>query len=176
MGDTLKPANQNIHLLLMGGQRTLPRADNGDDFLIFYGSLFDRLKKEVKNLCAPARYVGFQSQIDDNYDLHFLGMEVHNIQDIPKGMAAWELDGKTWTILEPIEGCDRIVSKQNITWLWAAGSRSAHTRWTVEFAGRLPKKLCGQIQSEHSVLWVSANAYVDLCGGEDDTDNVVLID
>ena len=125
----------------------------------FYGEVFARLLREVRETGDLTRYVGYQGEARDGASLRFLGLEVERIPEIPEGMVAWELGDDVWTTWEPGSGGDAVARRQPIEWRWLVESPSAAGRW------------CG----EPTGLDVSANAYVAV-GRQGDSDEVALVD
>ena len=147
----------SVRLRLVGAQRVL--GPDPEEVLRFYGELFARLTREVRETGDLTRYVGYRGEAGDGASLHFLGLEVERIPRIPEGMVAWELGDDAWTTWEPRSGGDADARRQPIEWRWLVESSSAAGRW------------CG----EPTGLHVSANAYVAV-GRQADSDDVALVD
>ena len=118
---------------LVGGQQVVASDGNFEDALRFYGNLFSRLAKEVKHTGNLTRYVGYQSLVSGKDHVHFFGVEVDRIQDIPEGMVAWDLDDSTWTVRAAQDGRDVITSHQAIDWQWLSPSPSGCGRFTGDW-------------------------------------------
>jgi len=165
---------RNAKIQLVGGQQVLSTQDDFEAMMSFYGGLFNRLKKEVKHTGDLIRYVGYQSPGDENDHLHFFGIEVDHIEQIPAGMVSWSLDDSTRTVRETREGRDVIISQDDITWQWLAPSSSGGKRYTGEFT--LPAESSDQPVSPCREFWMSANAYVGLRESDMSDDEVELVD
>jgi GrpB-like predicted nucleotidyltransferase (UPF0157 family) len=160
---------------LVGGRQVIASDGSYEDVLRFYGNLFDRLTKEVKYTGDLTRYVGYQSVVGEKDHLHFFGIEVDRIQDIPAGMVAWDLGDSTWATWEPKGGQDVVTSQQSISWQWLSPSPSGCGGFTGEFTARLPAEL-GKETPERGAFWISANAYVGLRESDVSGDQVHLVD
>jgi GrpB-like predicted nucleotidyltransferase (UPF0157 family) len=169
----VKPKRQAPRIQLVGGQSVLSAGGDLDELIRFYGGLFGRLTKEVGHTGHLTRYVGYQSPIGRQGVLHFVGIEVDQIEGIPEGMVAWDLTEDTWMLWTAGEGQDILVSKEKMVWQWLEQSPSG--RWHGEFTARLPVGLLDEGSSARRDFWVSANAYV---GQESDVsgDEVYLVD
>jgi GrpB-like predicted nucleotidyltransferase (UPF0157 family) len=170
MVSTMEPRIQ-----LVGGQQVIDSDGNYETVLRFYGNLFDRLTKEVKYTGDLTRYVGYQSVVGEKDFLHFFGIEVDRIQDIPVGMVAWDLGDSTWTVWGTQDGRDVIISQDDLEWQWFSPSPSGCGRFTGEFTARLPAEL-GEETPERGAFWISANAYVGLQESDVSDDQVSLVD
>ena len=161
---------------IVGGQQVIGSDSNFENLIRFYKGLYDRLKKDVKNTGDLTRYIGYQSIINEEDRLCFLGIEVDSIEDIPKGMVAWDLNKNTWTVWEAKNGQDVITSQTDISWQWIDRSPSGSRRCTGEFA---VQNLVGSIARKgpqcRSFL-VSANAYVGLQENDTSNDEIYLVD
>jgi GrpB-like predicted nucleotidyltransferase (UPF0157 family) len=159
---------------LVGGQSILTAGGDPDELIRFYGGLFGRLTREVKHTGNVTRYVGYQSAVGGQDVLHFVGIEVDRIADIPQGMVAWDLTEDAWMLWEAGDGQDVLVSKEEIAWQWLEQSPSG--RWHGEFTARLPVGLLDEGLAAHRDFWVSANAYVGLQANDVSGDEVYLVD
>jgi GrpB-like predicted nucleotidyltransferase (UPF0157 family)/predicted transcriptional regulator YdeE len=135
---------------------------------------FPRLVREVKHTGSVARQVQFQSGEGAEDHLHFLGIEVEKIEDIPEGMIAWDLQGDTWTVLESGHGQDQITWQENVCWQWL--DQSVDGKLTGEFTAKVPSNWSKTGTSESTAFGISANSYlgIGIEGGSDD--NVYLAD
>ena len=115
-------APQKAIIQLIGGQQLLPTDGDFEAMMGFYGGLFSRLTKEVEHTGDPARYVGYQSPVGGNDCLHFLGIEVDYVEEIPEGMVAWTLDKDIRTVRETHDKRDVVLSQDDINWQWLAPS------------------------------------------------------
>ncbi len=106
----------------------------------FYSGLFDRLTKDVPHTGDVTRYVAFESHVSGNDYLHFFGIEVEQIAEIPEGMTAWSLERDTRTVWARRGGRDVVLSRDDINWQWVAPSPSEGGRYTGEFTGPFPSK------------------------------------
>jgi len=167
---------QKAKIQLIGGQQVLSSEGDFEKMLSFYGSLFDRLTKEVKHTGDLSRYVGYQSPVSESAYLHFLGIEVNRIEEIPEGMVAWSLDDSTRTIWETCEGHASIVSQDGVTWQWLAPSESGSGRYTGEFTSPLPAMDDHPPGSAPCSFWISANSYVRLDESGASNDEIDLVD
>jgi GrpB-like predicted nucleotidyltransferase (UPF0157 family) len=173
--DGMRSRQQTQSMLLVGGQRVLAAEGDSEELLRFYGGLFARLAKEVRHTGDLTRYVGYQSAVGGEYHLHFFGIEVERIEDIPAGMVAWDLRGDTWTVWQAGGGRDVLVAEERVAWLWC--ERSPAGRWTGEFAARLPISVEGGGTAGRREVWVSANAPVGVGLEADGSgDAVYLVD
>jgi len=170
MVSTMEPRIQ-----LVGGQQVIASDGNFEDVLRFYGNLFDRLTKEVKYTGDLTRYVGYQSVVGGKDQLHFFGIEVDRIQDIPAGMVAWDLGDSTWTAWAAQSGRDVIISQDDLEWHWFSPSPTGCARFTGEFTACLPAEL-GEGIPDRRAFWISANAYVGLQESDVSDDQVSLVD
>jgi GrpB-like predicted nucleotidyltransferase (UPF0157 family)/predicted transcriptional regulator YdeE len=167
---------ENTNLLLVGGQQVLAANDNFEETLGFYGDLFRRLTREVEHTGDRTRYVGYRSAMTRTEHLHFIGIEVDRIEEIPRGMVAWELDDNRWTVWETRNGQDLVVMQEDISWQWLDRPPSGRGRTTGEFSACLPAKLDGNALPAANAFWISANAYVGLQRTDADSDEVHLAD
>jgi GrpB-like predicted nucleotidyltransferase (UPF0157 family) len=161
---------------LVGGQRVIASDGDYEDVLRFYGNLFSKLTKKVKYTGNLTRYVGYQSVVGGKDLLHFFGIEVDRIQDIPAGMVAWDLGNSTWTVWGTQDGRDVIISQDDLEWQWLSPSPSGCGRFTGEFTARLPAELGKKETPDRREFWVSANAYVGLQENDASDDQVHLVD
>ena len=170
---------QKAHRIqIVGGQRVI--ASNGylENLIPFYRNLFDRMTNEVKNTGDLTRYIAYQSIINENDRLCFLGIEVDSIENIPEGMVAWDLSNNTWTVWQTRKGQDVIISQKGITWQWMdiSSSDNGKNRCTGEFTvSSSPELVAGQNPQYHDFL-ISANAYVELQEKDANNDEVHLVD
>jgi GrpB-like predicted nucleotidyltransferase (UPF0157 family) len=166
---------QTPNIQLVGGQQILTEGDF-ESMMSFYGGLFDRLTKEVKHTGDLTRYVGFQSPIGENGYLHFLGIEVGRIEEIPEGMVSWSLEDNTRTVRETREERATIISQDKITWQWIAPATSGSGRYTGEFSGPLPTIADHPSSPDPHNFWISANSYVSLSANDPSSDEIDLLD
>lgn len=169
--DKVQSMPQDTKMRIVGGQQVLASDGDTEELLDFYGGLFGRLAKEVRHTGDLTRYIGYQSLAGREDRLHFLGIEVDTIADIPEGMLAWELCDSTWTVWEAQGERDVLLSKQAIAWQWLARSPSGQGRYTGEFT-----KLDRSQAPHKRAYWVSANAYVDLREPDENSDGVHLVE
>ncbi len=151
---------------LVGGQQVL--GSDPEKQLPFYAELFRRLTQEVKHTGGLTRYVGYQGRLSETESLHFLGIEVATIADIPRRMVAWDLDDRSRTLWRRENGVDIIAGQDSIDWQWLVESAAVAGRWSGEFRGSLPAS--GLLDFR-----VSANAYVR-AGEQGASDEVALAD
>ena len=156
-------------MLVVGGQEVIANDNNLENILRFYGGLFGRLKNEVKNTGELTRHVGYQSNVEGQARLHFFGIEVEELEDVPDGMVGWELTGDRWKLWQPENGQDVVVEEKHIRWHWIETSEVAGGRPIGEFAVVGPEEHCGE-------FWISANAYVRMNEQDACTDEVELVD
>ena len=165
---------RNAKIQLVGGQQVLSTQGDFEAMMNFYGGLFNRLTKEVKHTGDLTRYVGYQSPGDENDYLHFFGIEVDRIEEIPEGMVAWSLDDSTRTVRETRGERDTIISQDDIAWQWLTPSSSRAGRHTGEFTLSVePNDPPIPLYRE---FWMSANAYVGLQESDISDDEVDLVD
>jgi len=167
-----------IHLKLVGGQQVLASDGDAEKMLHFYDRLFDRLTREVEHTGSLSRYVGYQRAVGDQSHLHFLGIEVDAIRDIPEGMAAWDLDDHAWIVWHRECGREVIVSEQEMRWRWfeSPSSGEARGRGVGEFAAPLPEVWSADERSAGQTFWISANAYLRPQDREAQRDPVRLVE
>jgi GrpB-like predicted nucleotidyltransferase (UPF0157 family) len=170
---TQTPQKEKIQLV--GGQQVLSSEGDFEKMMSFYGGLFDRLTKAVKQTGDLIRYIGFQSPIGENGYLHFFGIEVDRIDNIPDGMVAWSLDDDTRTVRETREGRTAIISQDDITWQWLTSGTDSG-RYTGEFTGPLPLEEDNPSDSGPHSFWISANSYVSLQESDPSSDEIDLVD
>ena len=156
---------QNSKIQLVGNQKTFASKQNAAELLTFYGELFEKLKREVKNTGALSRYVSYQSPVNESRHTHFLGLEVDKIVQIPKNMIAWELNQNTKTVWRPHGDRNTIISCEKICWQWLEQGHIAPKRWVGEFAS-----------ASGTPFWISGNAYVDQSKRNAGIDAVELIE
>jgi len=154
---------------IIGAQQVMVLDSDSENLIKFYGPLFDRLKKEVKNTGPLTRYVGYQSTIDGKEHLCFIGIEVDSIEDIPQGMVAWDLSDDARTIWVSKNGRDVITLQEKISWQWIDSSPDSYGKCTGEFS------LLSQT-SGYRNFWLSANAYVGLQEKDVSSDEIYLVD
>ncbi|MEA5114768.1 MAG: GrpB family protein [Geobacteraceae bacterium] len=142
----------------------------------FYGNLFMRMTKEVRNTGNLTRYLAFDYLTDENDPITFLGIEVDSIENIPDGMIALDLDNHSLTILNQMNGKISIVWQEDVNWQWLSKSPSICNRGvTGEFSVRVPSGWCGTNVSSHRKFSMTANAYV-APGHTGSDDSVHLVD
>jgi len=133
---------------------------DAEERLRFYGGLFDRLPKEARNVGSLTRYVGYQRKVGEGVDLHFLGIEVERIEDIPDGMVAWDLGDDRWTVWEARGGREAIAVQHSIAWQWLARTSAAGGRPIGEFTVTDPLQVGSELLSAPLEFWVSGHATV----------------
>jgi hypothetical protein len=168
-------ARESTRMQLVGSQQTISDGDV-EGLQRFYGRLLDRLAKEVKHTGDVARHIGYRSALEGQHTLHFLGMEVNRIADIPPGLVAWSLGDGTWRTWEARAGRDVVISEQPIRWQWLDRKPSGHPRCTGEFATQYPTSTGSRDTSPQHDFWVSAHAYVKLQEMDASHDAVSLVD
>lgn len=99
----------NSELQLVGG---LLIGGNWD--LDGFGKLFGRLTSEVKHTGELTRFIGYEGVAGEDVRVRFFGIEVSRIDDIPKGMAAWDISGDTWTVSNE----QGVVWRNKLAWQW----------------------------------------------------------
>jgi GrpB-like predicted nucleotidyltransferase (UPF0157 family) len=102
---------------------------NFEETVDFLMASFDRLASEVGHRGNIARYVQYQSRTNDGKCLHFLGLQVDEIDEIQEGMVAWELSRDTWIIHQPRD----TIWQGGISWQWL--NDSVPDRVIGEFTG-----------------------------------------
>jgi GrpB-like predicted nucleotidyltransferase (UPF0157 family) len=162
-------------LRLIGGERTFKIGAGPEEVYPFYGSLFDRMAKEVRPLGAVTRHVAFQGLGPDH--LYFLGIEVERIESVPDGMVAWELGDDTLSVHETRGGKLQVIRRQPITWQWwatpADGVRPVPRSSFLSEGGPVLHSLgkgglgIGEFTlqpttggGESRAMWIAANAYL----------------
>jgi hypothetical protein len=100
---------------LIGGLR-LGKSEPGD--YSFYGNMFSRLPREVKNTGELTRELAFDYFTDSDDPITFLGIEVDRIEDIPEGMIAWDIDGRQTDCSRTERGRKSISGRKSLTWQW----------------------------------------------------------
>lgn len=108
----------------------------GDYSLI--ASAFKRLPAEVMRADRVQRIIGYKNSGAGADHLQFMGVEVYEVEHIPSGMVAWELNGSHWTITE--NNCGRFEKNwdEPISWLWSSVLESDSQQWIGEFRARGP--------------------------------------
>jgi len=150
--------DDTTRILLVGGVK-VGASPPGD--YSFYGNLFMRMTKEVRNIGDLTRYIAFDYLTDENDPITFLGIEVDSIENIPDGMIALDLDNHSLTILEEMNGKNTIIWQEDVTWQWLSKLPSVCNRGiTGEFSVRVPSGWCGTKVSSHRKFSMTANAYV----------------
>jgi len=144
-----KLSHENPNILLIGNQKVFASNENMEELLNFYGNLFGRLKTDVKESGVLSRYVGYQSPVNKVRYLHFLGRQVDKIEQIPRNMIAWELNGDTKTVWQMQGGQNIILSKEEIHWQWFDQAATDLRTLTGEFT-----------LGANTPFWISANAYL----------------
>lgn len=160
---------------LVGRQQVFGPEDSYEDQLRFYGDLFASLTQEVKHTGDLTRYVGYQSRSGERC-LHFLGIEVERIQDLPEGMIAWDLSDSTRTVWESRDGRAVPVVQDTIEWRWLDGAPAPGKRYTGEFATFRSAQPGHGGATDVGEFWISANAYVGLREGDVSDDRIYLSD
>jgi GrpB-like predicted nucleotidyltransferase (UPF0157 family)/predicted transcriptional regulator YdeE len=162
--DICKFSHKTPQIYLIGNQKNFASDENSEELLSFYENLFGRLKREVKKSGVPSRYVGYQSPVNEAMYLHFLGLEVDEIEQIPRNMIAWELSGDTRTVWRMQGGQKIALLKEKIRWQWHNQSVTDLKTWTGEFTAR-----------STAPFWITGNAYL---GKENNAsiDDIELID
>ena len=146
--DIYKLSHKNPQIYLIGNQKVFVCNEDTEELLNFYGDLFERLKTEVKHNGVPSRYIGYQSPVNKAKYLHFLGLEVDKIEQIPINMIAWELNQNTKTVWQMQGGQKIILLKEKICWQWFDQAATDLKTWTGEFT-----------VGAATPFWISANAY-----------------
>lgn len=132
-----------------------------DDVIPFLHATFPRLAGEVKHHGIIARQIQYASGTDEGDYIHFLGMEVDRIEDIPEGMMAWQIDDDSWSVLQPRDGVDEVIWQTALSWEW--------------LDLRVPGRPCGEFSAEwlsngisalHSFRMVS-NSYIGAPADDD---------
>ena len=113
-------------MIVVGGQRVIAAGDDYDQTLRFYGDLFRRTPALVKP-GSLTRHVGYESHAGGGGYLHFFGIEVDQVENIPDGMVAWVLDDETWTVWQGHGGQTSRVSREAVRWQWL--DRGGPGRW-----------------------------------------------
>lgn len=161
-----------MRMKLIGGMRIFGAGDGPEQVLEFYGNIFGRLKHEVKYAGDVSRYVGYQSKLEDGRNLHFIGIEVDRIADIPDGMIAWDLSYTSWKV----QAGDALIVETGIKWRWLQQSTAEPERYSGEFATLKPMEFNGVTLPEHTQFWSSGNAYVAVNPPVEADDEVALVD
>lgn len=105
----------------------------------FYGNLFGRMTKEVRNTGNLTRYLAFDYLSDENDPITILGIEVDSIENIPDGMIALDLDNHSLTILNAMNGKKTIIWQEDVNWQWLSKAPSVCNRGvTGEFSVQVP--------------------------------------
>lgn len=165
-----------MHIRLIGGQQVLACDGDAEGRLRFYGALFDRLPREVRNTGGLTRYVAYQSRVGEGLGLHFLGLEVERIEGIPDGMVAWDLGDDRWTIWGARGDRQAIVAQHGIAWQWLARTPAAGGRPIGEFTVADPVQVGKALLPAPCAFWVSGHAHVRPGARPADADDVCLVD
>jgi GrpB-like predicted nucleotidyltransferase (UPF0157 family) len=153
--------DNDVCLRLVGGAQVLPVEGGFGEMMGFYGRLFDRLPREVRHAAARTRYMSYQSP-RGRERLHFLGLEVERIADIPAGLVAWELTEDTLRTWESQDGRDVVSAEQPLQWRWRSLTADG--------------RLAGEFAAGGREFWISANAPVDLAAKDADADEILIAD
>ena len=168
--------DRSTRIRLVGAQQVLACDGNAEGRLRFYGGLFDRLPREVRNTDDLTRYVGYQSKAGEGVDLHFLGMEVERIDGIPDGMMAWDLDDDRWTVWEARDGREVIAAQHGIAWQWLTSVPAAGGTLIGEWTVTDPAPSSDAASAVGREFWVSGQAYVRPRAQTKNADEVHLVD
>jgi GrpB-like predicted nucleotidyltransferase (UPF0157 family) len=133
----------------------------------FYGGLFSRLPREIRQAEPLTRYVGYQSPRPDGSCLHFLGLEVLRGTAIPPGMLAWQFRESNLRVWQGDEGQERLAWEHTVRWTWREMSPCP----TGEFVAPCPLGVPGEF-----AFYQCANAYVKLGESEACSDEVEIRD
>lgn len=148
---------KRVILRLVGSAQTVAD-DDTEGVVRLYGSLLPLLAQHVKHTGDLTRYVCFQDRAEDGRRLHFVGIEVQEIADLPYGLIGWELGEDTLTVWK--EGV--ATGRQPIRWEWLSPAREG-------------SRMTGEFQVGGRPFWISANAYLAPKGPPPD-DEVRLVD
>lgn len=138
----------------------------------FLKSAFPRLESEVKHTGSLTRHVQYESGTSDEDHLHFLGVEVSRIEDIPEGMIAWDLRGDTWTVLQPKDGKGVVTWREDLSWQWL--DQSTPERSIGEFTAKCPSEWSDKSVSPPRDFTIFATGYIDKSKHVDD--DIYLVD
>lgn len=163
----LASAPESSSLRLVGGL-LINAPDKTVPFLM---DMFPRLTSEVKHTGDVARQVQFECSTSDGDCIHFIGIEVDLIEDIPEGMIAWDLQNDRWTVLETKHGQNNIIWQEGISWQWL--DQSVPGRPVGEFTAVCPPNWSKEKPSRSREFRIWSNGYL---GKGDCDDDIYLAD
>lgn len=138
----------------------------------FLQRTFPRLVSEIRHSDSIVRHVNYEATTAFGHHLHFLGLQLEEIDVIPEGMLAWELDGDEWTVFQSEHGKNSIMWQGNLSWLWRDDSTEG--RPIGEFTAQLPPQWTTDDRLQQADLHIFANGYFDPAITKDD--NIHLAD
>lgn len=137
-----------------------------DGVIPFLIDNFSRLTDEVKHLRTLPRQVQYASGIGDGDYIHFLGVEVECIEDVPEGMMAWEMNGNSWRIT----GTDDLIWHDSIQWQWF--DMTVTDRLCGEFSARCPAEWNRDKSPALRNFRIQSQSYL----GAPCNDDIILVD
>lgn len=108
------------------------------ELLPFIFETFGRLG-EVKHTGNLTRQIQYASGYSDDDYIHFMGIEVDRIEDVPEGMMAWDITGDSWSVIETKDGKVELFWQRTPSWNWLDQS--------------VPERPCGEFSVECPPEW-----------------------
>lgn len=87
-----------------------------EKLLDFYSGVYGR-ENEIHYLTQPTRHLSYECYMNDGNKILFTGCEVTQLEQIPKGMVAWEISQSGMKIYKD-GGKSEIISNAPIKWEW----------------------------------------------------------
>ncbi len=166
--------NKNKTKMQIVGALRNGASPQGDDS--FYDNLFPRLISEVQNIGNLTRYVTFDYLTTDEHAITFFGIEVDNIDNIPKGMIALDLTDDNVTILEEKNNEQVTIWQEQLNWTWKTITDSSCNRDVMgEFSFCVPPEWCCELTSNLRHFSMTANMYV-IPGKSGADDSIKLVE
>jgi predicted transcriptional regulator YdeE len=112
------PKVETLDIKLIGQQKLISLADGFvADLKELYGRLFARVD-DIQHIHAANRSIGYWHYVEDLVRVYFCGIQVDRIEDIPKGLVAWDLGETTWAIWLEKDGEEGTITHGNVCWNW----------------------------------------------------------
>jgi GrpB-like predicted nucleotidyltransferase (UPF0157 family) len=155
-------------MFLVGGQRVFADGCAPEERLQFIGKLFQRLTAEVTHIGDVTRYMSFQGRIEAEGEFEFFCVEADRVEDIPRGMVAWELDESRLRLRAAQDLPEPHERTFGLQWEWLERARQGPRPWVGEFSvtgtpGGMPHR-----------LRLCANAYVGLHVTDAASDSIAI--
>jgi predicted transcriptional regulator YdeE len=124
-----------------------------------YGRLFARVD-DIQHIHSANRSIGYWHFVEDLVRVYFVGIQVDRIQDIPKGLVAWDLGETTWAIWPEQDGEEGTIVHGNMCWDWLDQSEYCYDhRFIGDFEvycweTASVRKFGEQTQSDTHEVWI----------------------